>query len=230
MGDFFDKVKGGLIVSCQALEDEPLYGSDVMAKMAAAAEQGGASGIRANGAEDIRAIKALTSLPVIGLIKRNYLDSEVYITPTKAEIDELISADADIIALDATNRLRPKGETLEELVKYIKAKGQKMMADVSTLEEGVYAEELGFDCISTTLSGYTSYSPQSDSPDFELLKNLLEKVAIPVIAEGRIGTPDQAKEALSMRSFAVVVGSAITRPQLITRQFADKLKETTIIK
>ncbi|WP_203289090.1 MULTISPECIES: N-acetylmannosamine-6-phosphate 2-epimerase [Metabacillus] len=230
MGDFFDKVKGGLIVSCQALEDEPLYGSDVMAKMAAAAEQGGASGIRANGAEDIRAIKALTSLPVIGLIKRNYLDSEVYITPTKAEIDELISADADIIALDATNRLRPKGETLEELVKYIKAKGQKMMADVSTLEEGVYAEELGFDCISTTLSGYTSYSPQSDSPDFELLKNLLEKVTIPVIAEGRIGTPDQAKEALSMRSFAVVVGSAITRPQLITRQFADKLKETTIIK
>lgn len=229
MGDFFDKVKGGLIVSCQALEDEPLYGSDVMAKMAAAAEQGGASGIRANGAEDIRAIKALTSLPVIGLIKRNYPDSEVYITPTKAEIDELISADADIIALDATNRLRPNGETLEELVQYIKAKGQKMMADISTLEEGVYAEELGFDCISTTLSGYTSYSPQSDSPDFELLKNLLEKVTIPVIAEGRIGTPDQAKEALSMRSFAVVVGSAITRPQLITRQFADKLKETTII-
>ncbi|MGD6794182.1 N-acetylmannosamine-6-phosphate 2-epimerase [Metabacillus indicus] len=230
MGDFFDKVKGGLIVSCQALEDEPLYGSDVMAKMAAAAEQGGASGIRANGAEDIRAIKALTSLPVIGLIKRNYPDSEVYITPTKVEIEELISADADIIALDATNRLRPNGETLEELVHYIKAKGQKMMADVSTLEEGIYAEELGFDCISTTLSGYTSYSPQSDSPDFELLKNLLEKVTIPVIAEGRIGTPDQAKEALSMRSFAVVVGSAITRPQLITRQFADKLKETTIIK
>ncbi|MEC0242172.1 N-acetylmannosamine-6-phosphate 2-epimerase [Paenibacillus dokdonensis] len=217
---FFKKIQGGLIVSCQALEDEPLHGGDTMAKMALAAKQGGAIGIRANSVHDILAIKQVTKLPIIGIIKRDYDDSGVYITPTLREVQELMEVQVDIIALDATRSPRPGGETLEDLVTYMKGKGQRMMADISTLEEALYAESIGVDCISTTLSGYTAYSPQHQEPDFELLQEAARRIRIPVIGEGRINTPEQAAYCLKLGAHAVVVGSAITRPRLITEKFA----------
>ncbi|PIH55461.1 N-acetylmannosamine-6-phosphate 2-epimerase [Paenibacillus sp. LK1] len=215
-----EKLHLGLIVSCQALADEPLHGAAMMARMAAAAEEGGAAGIRANGAADVRAIKQTVSLPVIGIVKRNYPDSAVYITPTLREIDELLEAGADIIAFDATRQSRPKNHTLEQITAYLNANGVVSMADISILEEALYAELLGVSCVSTTLSGYTPYSRQQEGPNLELLGMSAQRLKIPVIAEGRISKPFQVEEALDLGAYAVVVGSAITRPQLITRQFA----------
>ncbi|MFB8375119.1 N-acetylmannosamine-6-phosphate 2-epimerase [Paenibacillus taichungensis] len=215
-----EKLHLGLIVSCQALADEPLHGAAMMARMAAAAEEGGAAGIRANGAADVRAIKQTVSLPVIGIVKRNYPDSAVYITPTLREIDELLEAGADIIAFDATRQSRPKNHTLEQITAYLNANGVVSMADISILEEALYAESLGVSCVSTTLSGYTPYSRQQEGPNLELLGMSAQRLKIPVIAEGRISKPFQVEEALDLGAYAVVVGSAITRPQLITRQFA----------
>lgn len=222
---YFNNIQGGLIVSCQALEDEPLHGGDTMAKMALAAEQGGAAGIRANGVHDIMAIKRVTKLPIIGIIKRDYADSGVYITPTLREVRELMETGVDVIALDATRSPRPGGETLEALVAYMKGQGQKVMADISTIEEAEYAASLGVDCISTTLSGYTPYSPQLKEPDFELLRKAVHHMPIPVIGEGRIHTPEQAAQCLRLGAHAVVVGSAITRPKLITEKFAAAVRE-----
>lgn len=223
---YFDQIQGGLIVSCQALEDEPLHGGDTMAKMALAAEQGGAVGIRANSVHDIAAIKQVTRLPIIGIIKRDYPDSGVYITPTLREVKELMEVGVDVIALDATPSPRPGGETLEELVAYMKRSGQKVMADISTLAEAVQAESLGVDCVSTTLSGYTPYSPQQQEPDLALLQEAVGRIRIPVIGEGRINTPDQAAQCLKLGAHAVVVGSAITRPKLITEKFASAVRGT----
>lgn len=221
----FERLRNGLIVSCQALEYEPLHGADTMAKMARAAEMGGAVAIRANGAQDIATIKHATKLPTIGLVKREYADSEVYITPTLIEIEELIDAGVDLIALDATRRARPNGETLESLIAYMKERGQTVMADISTLEEAMYAASLGADCVSTTLSGYTAYSPQLEGPDYDLVKSAAERLTIPVFAEGRIGTPSQAAHMLTLGAHAVVVGSAITRPQLITKGYAAEMRK-----
>ncbi|RWZ54438.1 N-acetylmannosamine-6-phosphate 2-epimerase [Halobacillus fulvus] len=223
--EFFNQTAGRLIVSCQALDDEPLHGPEVMAKMALAAEMGDAAAIRANGFEDIQAIRKVTHLPVIGLVKRDYVDSDIYITPTKKEVDELIAAGADFIALDATGRSRPNEELLSELISYIKEKNVGVMADISTLEEGVSAEKLGADCVGTTLSGYTTYSPQKTGPDFNLVQTLVEEVTIPVLAEGRYWSPEEAVHALELGAHAVVVGSAITRPQTITQKFTEKMRK-----
>ncbi|WNR46130.1 N-acetylmannosamine-6-phosphate 2-epimerase [Paenibacillus roseipurpureus] len=223
--DLFSHLFGGLIVSCQALEDEPLHGADTMMKMAQAAELAGAVGIRANGAADVKAIRAHTHLPVIGLIKREYADSEIYITATRREVDELIEAGATMIAIDGTCRPRPQGETLEGLVSYMKLRGVPVMADISTFEEAKYAEEIGVDCVSTTMSGYTSYSSQQEDPDIKLVKEASEALRIPVIAEGRIWHPDQAAGALKAGAFAVVVGSAITRPQLIAERYVQAIRK-----
>lgn len=223
--DFFNAVKQGLIVSCQALENEPLHGGDTMGKMAKAAEEGGAVAIRANGVSDILEMKKKTKLPIIGLIKMEYKDSEVYITPTKREVDLLLNAGVAMIALDATMRERPGGERLEELIDYIQSKNVLVMADISTYEEGYRAMKLGVHCVSTTLSGYTAYSRQLTSPDFELIRELSQVLNIPVIGEGRIHTPEEAKRALELGAHTVVVGSAISRPQLITQRFVNLLKK-----
>ncbi len=222
---FFDQTKGNLIVSCQALEDEPLHGPQYMTKMAIAAYEGGAVGLRVNGRKDIQAIKQEVDLPIIGLVKQDYKDSEIFITPTKKEVDELLEAGADVIAMDATQRTRPHGELLNELIHYIQANDRLVMADISTKEEGITAEKLGVDCISTTLSGYTPYSPKQESPDFKLIEDLVKEVDIPVLAEGRIWSIDDATKALSLGAHAVVIGSAITRPQLITKHFFEGIKK-----
>lgn len=221
----------GCIVSCQALEEEPLYSSEIMAAMAKAAEQGGAVGIRANTPVDIRAIKQVTSLPVIGLYKQNYPDSEVYITPTMKEIREIVEAGADIVALDATKQSRPNGVTLEELVQKIRQEfpSTLILADVSIFEEGVKAMDLGVDLVSTTLSGYTPYSPQQKEPDLELVGQLAALKRTPVLAEGRIWTVEQCQESLRRGAYAVIIGSAITRPQEITKRFVHSIEELNLL-
>lgn len=220
-----NKVKDGLIVSCQALKDEPLHSPFIMGRMARAVMEGGAVGIRAQGVEDILEIKKTTNLPIIGIIKRDYDDSEIYITPTKKEVDELIDTKCEMIALDATNRKRPNGESLKELISYMKKKGVLVMADISTYEEGVTAYEYGVDCISTTLAGYTPYSEKYDGPNIELIKKLVKGIDIPIIAEGKINTPKDLKEVYSLGIHSAVVGSAITRPQIITKNFFDALNK-----
>ncbi|HAX03847.1 MAG: N-acetylmannosamine-6-phosphate 2-epimerase [Tenericutes bacterium GWC2_34_14] len=220
-----NEIKGKLIVSCQALEDEPLHHPMIMAKMALAAKMGGAVAIRSNSSEDIMAIKKEVNLPIIGLYKKNYSDSEVFITPTKKEVLALINSGCDMIALDATHRKRPNGEMLHHLVEFIHEHGRLAMADISTIDEAVAAEELGFDCVSTTLSGYTPYSPQQEEPDYELIKKCVEKLHVPVIAEGRISDANQLRTVLKQNPYAVVIGSAITRPQLITEKFVKVINE-----
>ena len=221
-----ESVKGHLIVSCQALPDEPLHSSFIMGRMARAAKWGGAKGIRANTVEDINEIQKEVDLPVIGIIKRVYGDCPVFITPTMKEIDELIEgAHPEIVALDATCRVRPDGRTLDELYADIRAKytEQKLMADCSTLEECLHAAQLGFDFVGTTLVGYTEESKgdKVETNDFELMRKYLEQSNVPMIAEGNIDTPEKARRVLELGCFSVVVGSIITRPQLITKRFVD---------
>lgn len=218
-------IKGRLVVSCQALEHEPLHSSFIMGRMAYAAFQGGACGIRANGVGDIAEIKRNVELPIIGIVKRNYGSNPVFITPTMKEIDELVEEGVEIIALDATGRARPDGKTLEEIVREIRGKypHQLLMGDISTLEEALEAERLGIDMVGTTLVGYTEYTGGRDP--LEELKKVLDGVKIPVIAEGNIDTPEKARKALEMGAFSVVVGGAITRPQQITKNFVTEMEK-----
>ncbi|MCC0667558.1 N-acetylmannosamine-6-phosphate 2-epimerase [Clostridioides sp. ZZV14-6009] len=219
-----DKVKGRLIVSCQALENEPLHSSFIMSRMARAAQEGGAVGIRAQGVDDIIEIKKVTGLPVIGIIKRNYEDSDIYITPTKKEVDELLTTGCEMIALDATNRVRPNNEDLKEIINYIKENNVLVMADISNYDEAVKAQEYGVDCVSTTLSGYTPYTETLDGPDFVLMERLVKDLKIPVIAEGKVNTPQDLKKVFELGVHSSVVGSAITRPQLITEKFVKAIE------
>ncbi|MDX1931079.1 MAG: N-acetylmannosamine-6-phosphate 2-epimerase [Capsulimonadales bacterium] len=220
------RLRGGLIVSCQALPDEPLFGSSIMARLAVAARQGGAVGIRANTPEDIRAIRAaVPDLPLIGLWKVVLPGFEdVYITPRLADAEAVAAAGADILAVDATLRPHPEGSAAD-LIRAVKAAtGRPVMADIATERDALAAVEAGADLISTTLSGYTDDSPRLDGPDLELVARLAAReLPVPVIAEGRIHSPEQARAALDVGAFAVVVGGAITRPQQITARFAGAL-------
>lgn len=220
---FLADVQGKLIVSCQALPDEPLHSSFIMGRMALAAKEGGAVAIRAQSSDDIREIQKVTGLPVIGLVKRNYEDSPIYITPTMAEVEDLLTTDCEMIALDMTDRPRPQGEKLPDLLAGIHEGGRLVLADISTYEEGMTAAKLGADAISTTLSGYTPYSPQLSGPDVELVAALSRDLDIPVFAEGRINEPADIQRVMAAGAYAPIVGSAITRPQLITARFAQAL-------
>ena len=227
MNEKVESLKGKLIVSCQALPHEPLHSSFIMGRMALAAKEGGAYGIRANTKEDIAEIQARVDLPVIGIVKRDYEDSKVYITPTMKEINELMEVKPDIIALDATHSLRPGGRTLDEFYREIRKSypEQLLMADCSTVEEALHADQLGFHFIGTTLVGYTDQSRdlKIESNDFEIIRQIVAKVKHRVIAEGNINTPEKAKRVIELGAFSVVVGSIITRPQLITKSFAEAL-------
>ena len=224
-----ESIKGKLVVSCQALPHEPLHSSFIMGRMAVAAKEGGARAIRANTKEDIAEIKSLVDLPVIGIVKRDYEDSAVYITPTMKEIEELMEVKPEIIALDATGALRPGGKTLKDFFEEVKKAypEQLFMADCSTVEEALYADELGFDFIGTTMVGYTPQSKnlKIETNDFEIIREILEKAKHPVIAEGNINTPEKVKRVIELGCYSVVVGSIITRPQLITKSFAEVLED-----
>lgn len=225
MKERMEALRGKLIVSCQALPEEPLHSSYIMSRMAYAAYVGGASGIRANTVSDIREIKKTVDLPIIGIIKEVYGENPVYITPTMKEISALVAEGVDIIAIDGTKRERPDGNTLENLMKAAKEKypNQSFMADISSVEEAIEAERLGFDFVGTTLVGYTEYT-KGNLPLVELEK-VIQAVSLPVIGEGNLDTPEKAKKALDLGAFAVVVGGAITRPQQITKKFVDEMSK-----
>lgn len=224
---FVSRVRGRLIVSCQALAHEPLFGADIMARLALAAAQGGAAAIRSNTPGDIRAIRAAVDLPIIGLYKIDVAGYDVYITPTVTAARQVADAGADLIAVDATARPRPEFASLAAFVAAIHdATGLPVLADISTYDEGIAAQAAGADLVSTTMSGYTPYSPQLDGPDLDLVAALAADLAIPLLAEGRYHAPEQVVAALAAGATSVVVGGAITRPQEITQRFVRAIKQS----
>lgn len=226
MNHILQQIKGGLIVSCQALEDEPLHSSYIMSRMAAAAQEGGAVGIRANSVEDIREIKKTVRLPVIGIMKVHYSDSDVFITPTAKEVEELVTTGVEIIAMDATDRRRPGDVGLDDFFAKIRGKypDQLFMADCSTLEEGLHAEQIGFDLVGTTLAGYTPYTEHIRLPALQLIKELRERISRPIIAEGGIWNGADLQQTFKCGAFSAVIGTAITRPQSITKYYVKSIE------
>ena len=221
MTGLLESLRGRLVVSCQANVGSPLRQPSIMAAMAQAAEMGGAGAIRVQGMADVQAVRAITSLPLIGLTKTDRPDTDVYITPTADEALHLHDLGCEIVAVDAT--LRPRPEPFAQIARLVHAAGGLVMADISTLEEARQALLDGADVLSTTLSGYTPYSPQLTAPDWPLMQALREE-ELSFMAEGRISSPAQARYALDLGALAVVIGSAITRPDVITRGFAQALK------
>ena len=223
-----DKIKNSIIISVQAMPNEPLYQEECINAMIQSVLMGGAKALRLAGARDIKNAKRFSDVPIIGLTKPEVIPKNwkqiVYITPGMKEISELISAGADIIAMDGTSR--PRGnDNLRKLVKYVAMHKKTSMADISTLSEAIAARALGFDIISTTLSGYTQNSPApTDEPDFKLIERAAKILDCPIVLEGRIWTPDQVKKAFDLGAHAVVIGSAVTRPQLIVKRFYTKSK------
>lgn len=224
---FLDQVKGSLIISCQALPDEPLHSSFIMSRMALAAKEAGAAGIRANSIVDIQAIQDEVDLPVIGLNKVDYPDSPVYITPTIKEMRAVAATGCAAVACDVTGQPRPNGEKLADIVATMRAEfpDTLLMADTDTLENVRLADELGFDIIGTTMHGYTPATKGANiaDDDFAYLKAVLKTTSHPVIAEGKVDTPAKMKRCLDLGCHAVVVGAAITRPLQIAKNFIDAL-------
>jgi N-acylglucosamine-6-phosphate 2-epimerase len=222
---FMAQVSGRLIVSCQAQPHEPLYGAAIMARMAVAAAEGGAAAIRANTPQDIAAIRDAVRVPIVGLYKVDLPGYDVYITPRLEDARAVAEAGADVIAIDATQRPRPQYPALADYVAAIHAAtGLPILADISTYEEGVAAEAAGVDLVSTTMSGYTPYSPKLPGPDLELVRRLAGALRVPLVAEGRYHAPDQVVQAFEAGAAIVVVGGAITRPQEITKRFVGAIE------
>jgi N-acylglucosamine-6-phosphate 2-epimerase len=217
---------GGLIVSCQAPPDDPLSGPDVMARMAATVVAAGARAVRVEGLDDLRAVRNAVDVPVIGLWKVGR--EGVYITPTLDHALAVAETGAEIVALDATGRTRPDGRTLAETVSAVHEQSQALvMADVASFEEGMAAVDAGADLVATTLAGYVDEPAEPDGPQLELVSELAQALPVPVVCEGRIATPAEAKAAREAGAFAVVVGTAITRPQVIASGFIEAVEEHT---
>ncbi|SFB87568.1 N-acylglucosamine-6-phosphate 2-epimerase [Brevinema andersonii] len=217
-----DSLKGGLVVSCQALPHEPLHSSFIMSKMALAAVLGGAKGIRANTVEDIEAIRKEVNVPIIGIIKQEYDNNPIFITPTLKEVTALVNINVDILAVDTTRRIRPDGLTTQEFLQVIKETFPNVliMGDCADEEDVLLAMEY-CDCIGTTLYGYTDYTKNCNiaDNDFDYFKQVVKLSSKPVIAEGNIDTPEKARKCLEFGAWCVVVGGAITRPLEITEKF-----------
>ncbi len=229
MKDMLNKLRGGLIVSCQAEGDDPFNRPEYIALFARAAEMGGAVAIRAREPDNIRAIRAAVKLPIIGLTKGTFPDGSVLITPDFDDAAAIIGAGADIVAVDATRRTRPNGLRSSEFIAGIKKSWNvPVMADCSTLQEAVSAAQAGADLVGTTLSGYTPYTnaASEDEPNWDLLAEMVASVQVPVIVEGRVSTPAHAARAIEMGAFAVVVGTVITRPRVMVRKFAEAVRES----
>ncbi|MFE8914895.1 N-acetylmannosamine-6-phosphate 2-epimerase [Streptomyces globisporus] len=218
-----DTLRGRLIVSCQAPPGDPMRDTATLVRLARAAAAGGGSAIRANEPEVVAAIVAAVDLPVIGLWKDG--DTGVYITPTVRHALAVAEAGAAVVAADATDRPRPDGSTFAELVNAAHAAGALVMADVATLAEGVTAAAQGADFVSTTLSGYVPGTPKQAGPDLALVASLAAAISVPVVAEGRISSPEEAAEALARGAHSVVVGTAITAPTALTSRFVGALEQ-----
>lgn len=229
MNKLIEQLKGGMIVSCQAEGDDPFNADpEYMALFARAAEMGGAIGIRTQGIAKLEAIKRATKLPVIGLLKGQFADGTVKITGSYSEVEQLINAKSDIVAIDGTFRKR-EGLTGPEFIKSVKQRyGCLVLADIATYAEAKACEEAGADCVSTTLNGYTPDTMQyHDGPNYEVLKECVNGLSIPVFAEGRYNTPAEAGEAMKFGAFAVISGTAITRPRVITQWFVAEINKVT---
>ncbi|MFN3135377.1 MAG: N-acetylmannosamine-6-phosphate 2-epimerase [Candidatus Kryptonium sp.] len=223
--DILNKLKNGIIVSCQPDEFGLFSGVEFIVEFAIAAELGGAAGIRVEGLENIKAIKNRVKIPVIGLLKSKYPDGDVLITPDIEAVQKIIKSGADIVAIDVTSR-----DERFKIFKEIRERYQDviLMADVSTYEEGVISAELGADIVATTLVGYTPYTKHSFKkyePDFDLVHKLASTLKVPVIAEGRIWTVEHVKKMFELGAYAVVIGSAITRPRLIVQRFVEEIQK-----
>ena len=215
----------GLIVTCQAYPGEPMYGATIMAALARAAVEGGAIAVHSGTPEDLIAIRAAISLPLIGIYKNHQSASEVYITDTHAKAQAISLAGCDVIQIDGTPRPRQDGQLLAEQIAFIHdILGKPVLAGVSCLTDALASVEAGADAVSTFLAGYTTHGrPFMDGPDFEVLAQILAQVSVPVIAEGRFKTPEQCAQAMQMGSYGVLVGSAITDPRSITKRFVASL-------
>lgn len=225
MSNILNLLRGGLIVSCQALPGNPLRDTDCIARLAEAATVGGAAGIRANGVDDLTAIRKRVKIPIIGINKLPPDPVKPYITPTLESAKEIAQTGIEIIALDATLRERPNHITAGELIRSIKKEIPLLvMADISTLEEGLAAEEAGADIVATTLSGYTAYSPKTEGPDLKLVEMLANRVSIPVIAEGRFHSPQDVIDGLNSGAHCVVIGKMITNAMYITKYFTEQIR------
>lgn len=227
MNELLKQLKGGMIVSCQAEGDDPFNANpEYMALFAKAAEMGGAIGIRTQGIEKLKAIKRATKLPVIGLLKSQFPDGTVCITGSFNEVEQLIAAGSDIVAIDGTFRKR-EGLSGPEFIKEVKKRyGCIVLADIATYAEAKACEESGADCVSTTLNGYTPDTLQfHDGPNYDVLRECVKRLAVPVFAEGRYNTPEEAGKAMEMSAYAVISGTAITRPRVITQWFVNEIKK-----
>jgi N-acylglucosamine-6-phosphate 2-epimerase len=218
--NIIEKMRGKLVVSCQAAETSPLNATEHIVALARAVVLGGAQGVRIEGVRNVKAVRSAISEPIIGITKINQAGSDVYITPTLEDVRNLADAGSDVIAFDATDRSRPV--SVAEMLSEIRRLGKSSMADISTLEEARHAVALGADFVGTTLSGYTPYTTPADAPDFTLMADLAT-ANVPFVAEGRIWEPVQAQRAIALGAMFVVVGSAITRPDEITKRFADAI-------
>lgn len=214
-------IEGRLVVSCQAYPGEPMRSPVVMAAVAQAVVAGGAGGVRAQGIEDLEAIRPLVEVCLIGLVKRGA--DGVFITPTVEDALDCVAAGADIVAVDGTRRDRPDGQPLAATVAAVHAAGALVMADCGSLDDALYSVAAGADCVGTTLAGYTGERPVTRGPDLDLLTELVARLTVPVIAEGRIRNPAEAQSCLTAGAYAVAVGTAITHPTRITQTFAEHL-------
>lgn len=225
--ELFNKLQGGLIVSCQSEGDDPFNSPEGVTMFAKAAVMGGAVGIRSRDVDKTTMIVQNVDVPVIGLTKSKFEDGYVRITGSFKEFEEILETGIKMAAVDGTLRLR-EGLSGPEFISELKKRySLPVMADISTLEDGIACAEAGADCLSTTLSGYTpeTANKKSNGADFALLKDLVNRVKIPVIAEGRINTPFDAAKMISLGAFAVVAGTAITRPRIITTWYAESIKK-----
>ncbi|WP_437583336.1 N-acetylmannosamine-6-phosphate 2-epimerase [Paramicrobacterium sp. CJ85] len=215
-----ERLRGGIVASCQAAEGDPLHGPQFMAAVAVAVVQGGAVGVRIEGLSDIAEVRDVVDVPIIGLWKDGARDT-VYLTPTAQHARAVIAAGSDIVAVDATDRPRP--EPFADIAAEIHRMGKLVLADVATVEEGVAAAAAGADAVSSTMSGYTSYSPSRSTPDLELVRRLCEEVDIPVIGEGHYEDPADVRAAIDAGALTVVLGATLTQPGTLTARMVGRV-------
>lgn len=223
-----EAIGGRIVVSCQAGPESPLAAPHFLAALAQSAEMGCAAGFRVDRPENVAAVRAVSTLPILGINKIHVPGYDVFITPTFESARAVVEAGADIVGLDGTGRSRPNDESLGEIIERLHTECEvPVMADISTVEEGLAAAELGADLVATTLAGYTPYTAKTDGPAFDVLEGLVAGTDVPVVVEGRIWTVEDVRTCFELGAYALVIGSAITVPQFITQRFVSAIPART---